>query len=86
MAKVILEKENLEREEFLRLLVGVKWPEGRRQRDYSPEERAILFPVDPTSDSPETPDRPESPNAPSGGDTQAPRPPMPRPRLEPGMA
>ena len=84
MAKVLLEKENIEREQFLRLLAGAVWPEGREPRKYSPEEKLLLFPPAPEAETPAAP-RPETPDAPDD-ETQAKRPPITRPRLEPGMA
>jgi cell division protease FtsH len=71
-AKVLLEKESIEREEFLRLIQGAKTPEGRTPRDYSKEEQ-------PPFTTPE-------PDAPSGDDAPPAKRPLPRPRLEPGMA
>ena len=73
-AKVLLEKESIERERFLELMQGAIMPEGRSPREL------------PLHDLPETtPDEsPDIQNPPSGGETA--KRPSTRPRLEPGMA
>ena len=79
IAKVLLEKETIERDEFLRLLRGVKIPEGRNGRDYTNGDPS---PFDPTEEDEIIP----VPNPGTPDDPTAKRPPLTTPRLEPGMA
>lgn len=81
IATVLLEKETLEREEFLRLMKGAKVPVGRTPREYTNGEQSPFTPDE--SDTPSTP----TTGTPTGDDSAtSKRPPMPTPRLEPGMA
>ncbi len=70
IATVLLEKESIEREELLELMVGAKAPEGRTPRPM-PQQK---------------PDEPMVPPSPTEPDEAATPRPTPRPRLEPGMA
>jgi cell division protease FtsH len=70
IAAVLLEKESLEREEFLQLMKGASAPVGRKAREYRrPDEPPTATP-DPATD----------------GDASAAKRPIGRPRMEPGMA
>jgi cell division protease FtsH len=81
-AKVLLEKESIERAEFLQLIQGVRAPEGRSPRGYGNGEPSPFVSGENPADT-----EPSSPTDTPGDDTQTTkRPPMPRPRLEPGMA
>lgn len=83
IATVLLEKETLEREEFLRLMKGAKVPAGRTPREYTNGEQSPFAPREDESDTPSTP----TTGTPAGDDSSMPkRPSMPTPRLEPGMA
>ena len=77
-AKVLLERENIEREEFLRLMQGAKVPAGRIPREYGGGEQSPFVPP--------TPPAPEVTDGNADGETPAKRPVPPMPRLEPGMA
>lgn len=82
-AKVLLEKESIERAEFLQLIQGVRAPEGRSPRGYPNGEASPFVNGENGTDS----EPPVTPDAPGGDDAPtAKRPPLPRPRLEPGMA
>ena len=70
MAKVLLEKESIEREEFLLLMQGAKAPANRGARE---EDPPITPPSAPTPDP-----------APEADDAS--KRPLPHPRLEPGIA
>ena len=71
IASVLLEKESLEREEFLQLMQGAKAPTGRLAREYrQPEGQPTINPEKPAD----------------GGDTQTTKRPINRPRMEPGIA
>jgi hypothetical protein len=83
-AKVLLEKESIERAEFLQLIRGVRAPEGRGQRTYTNGDSSPFDSGDETPADENGPTTPETPDAPSGDAT--PKRPLPRPRLEPGMA
>ncbi|MBC8104894.1 MAG: cell division protein FtsH, partial [Cytophagales bacterium] len=72
IAKVLLERESIEREQFLKLMQGAKAPAGR-----SPRESQKM-------DLPET--TPDEDGIGTDDDTQTNRRPPLRPRLEPGMA
>lgn len=83
IAKVLLEKETLERDEFLRLMQGAKAVPGRPKREYGSGEPSPFA----TEDSSEESGTGGKSDVPSGEDTTASkRPPLPTPRLEPGMA
>lgn len=78
IAKVLLEKETIERDEFLALMRGARSYQGRTPRDYDNGESSPFGPI-------------ESPEPPSSGadypdDERSKRPPLSNPRLEPGMA
>jgi cell division protease FtsH len=57
IAKVLLEKESIERDEFLRLMEGAKAPDGRPRREIPPGEEPPTSTPDEPSDSAE-PKRP----------------------------
>ncbi|GAB4464921.1 MAG: ATP-dependent zinc metalloprotease FtsH [Armatimonadaceae bacterium] len=83
IAKVLLEKETIERDEFLRLMRGAKAAEGRTQREYPSDEPSPFGPSDDPTSGEETPGS----DVPVGDDKQTPnRPPLGTPRLEPGVA
>ena len=58
IAKVLLEKESIEREEFLLLMNGAKVPANRTPRENPPAEPPPSSTPDTTADEPETPARP----------------------------
>ena len=73
-AAVLLEKESIEREEFLRLMQGAVSPAGRKPREY------------PTRSDPRPPAPVADDTTDGTDDTQTNKRPLPRPRMEPGMA
>jgi cell division protease FtsH len=74
-AKVLLEKESIEREEFLRLIEGAKVPAGRTPREVRKDDEppTTIGPQAGASDG-------------LGDDDQPSGRPVPLPRMEPGMA
>jgi cell division protease FtsH len=79
IARVLLEKETLERDEFLALMQGARAYEGRDPRNYDGGEKSPFGPADEAdAQGLSTPDFPD--------EAGTRRPPLPNPRLEPGMA